>query len=352
MDRGVVRTLTAASLLALALVATSCTGSDETYSHRVELNQVPGVEQPQLGPVPGGGSSDGFVGVGDSFGADGFEADGAGTDGAGADGLAADGLGADASTLADGGSVVGGDTSATWDTAGADAGSHSDSAAGAADGEIGPLGDSGPLGGSDAGMQDGDGASGYSDSGSGGADDTADPWLEDSVGGSADSVGSGGEDDAGDDVVAVDVPDNPPPPGMVVEWCRLMHPAVFIARVDLAETVAAHVHVPGQTDVTLHGPDPAWWLLAEVGFGARGSDPSHDPDAWTWREASVDQDPPAWVFHKHDRYLLDLTIPTPGLHDYAVRFSADAGASWKYCDLDGSQNGYDTDEAGQAEISE
>ena len=39
-----------------------------------------------------------------------------------------------------------------------------------------------------------------------------------------------------------------------------------------------------------------------------------------------------------------------GMSDDAARFSGDSGATWTYADLDGTQNDYDTDQAGKLTV--
>jgi hypothetical protein len=53
----------------------------------------------------------------------------------------------------------------------------------------------------------------------------------------------------------------------------------------------------------------------------------------------------------NDEYQYDLSFASDGTYDYAARFSADAGRTWVYCDLDDSETGgYSADQAGNAVI--
>jgi len=236
------------------------------------------------------------------------------------------------------------------------------------------------------GFDDAGGADGAGDEDAAGGADTempvpedtwtaSDTWTADdtSGGGGDDTSGGSGDDDtiqtASDTTQAATDTSAPPadtnvaedtssgggqivPPGMKVEWCRLIYPAVVQYPQGGSTDVFAHVSVPGQTDITEVLPDPAPWLRAQIGWGPVAAIPSHDPSAFTWVEADPDPDPPSNLFWRYDRYVTQLAIDSPGSWDYVARFSADAGASWTYCDLDGSQNGYMVGEAGRATVAE
>jgi len=170
--------------------------------------------------------------------------------------------------------------------------------------------------------------------------------------GGDDGSGTGGAD-SGDEPPDDEIGDEPQPPapGLEVAWCRLWHPAVLTASVGQPVVVSAHVYVPGQTDQTSHQPDPAPWLIGELGYGPIEVSPEDAPDAFTWVPLAPEYDPPSWVFHAHDRYVVPLAVDAPGLYDYGARFSSDYGQTWRYCDLDGSQNGYDVEQSGRANIT-
>ena len=49
----------------------------------------------------------------------------------------------------------------------------------------------------------------------------------------------------------------------------------------------------------------------------------------------------------NDEYLATLVAPAPGIYEYAARFSVDGGESWTVCDLNGSNDGYQPENAGE-----
>ena len=263
---------------------------------------------------------------------------------------------------------------ADWDDApGAD-----DSAAEPTDLSVDALATASDTGFADAGPDDPDAAGVAPDGealtdGAGGAGDTFDapgldalpgdavPWPADAQPADAQPADAAsalpdaqaGSDDAGpapgDTAIAADT-QPAPPPGLPIEWCRLFHPAVFNAAPGAAVSVYAHVSVPGLTDLTAIAPDPAPWLRAEVGWGPVGALPHQAPASFTWVAAAPDPAPPSWLFWRHDRYVVPLAIASPGTWAFGARFSRDWGASWTYCDLDGSQNGYTAAQSGLANV--
>lgn len=238
----------------------------------------------------------------------------------------------------------------------AKAGLYPDGAGSGHDGTSDPR-DARGAGADDAlGGVDGD-ASGSDDAGAAVGGDAA---VGDAGAGAADDVGGGGDGapDAGHDASAgtsdtavVEDLGPPQPPGLDPEWCRLWHPAVYDGPAGSPFMVYSHVSVPGLTDQTADGPDPAPWLRGEIGYGPVGALPTTHPQLFTWTSASPEANPPAWVFWRHDRYETALAIPLAGLYDYAARFSGDYGATWLYCDLDGSQNGYTAAQSGRANLT-
>ena len=108
-----------------------------------------------------------------------------------------------------------------------------------------------------------------------------------------------------------------------------------------------YVFVAGKTDVTNSNDNPAG-LVGQYGYGPADSIPGND---WTWDNAS----PTASNLSGRDdadsyRYSFVVPVADEGHYDMAFRFSADGGYSWKYCDLDGTDDGYDVADAGKLEI--
>lgn len=136
-----------------------------------------------------------------------------------------------------------------------------------------------------------------------------------------------------------------------IDWCRTWYPAFMAIPAGGSFEVQAHVHEAGLTDVTLGGPDALFGFHAQVGVGPNGHDPQTDPGAWSWVDAEPDTSPPSFVPPKDDRWLGELTVLSAGTYDYASRFTADGGLTWKYCDLDGSSNGYSPAKAGHLAVN-
>lgn len=324
---------TPTALIALALGALSlgalgaCTGNDlEGHASLHTSPRIAATGPPGLPGFPDGGASD------DAFGRDDARSSDATTTAPSPDGAAGDGA-----------TKPGTDPDATA----GDAFGPSDDAFGSPDAIA--------SGDATAGGGDATGGAGDTSAGGGGDDATGGP---DAAGTSDDAGGgSGGHPDAssGGDATsdaAVEEDIGPPqPPGLDPEWCRLWHPAVHDGPAGSPFMVYSHVSVPGLTDETADGPDPAPWLRGEIGYGPVGALPTTHPQLFTWVPSSPEANPPSWVFWRHDRYETALVIPVPGLYDYAARFSGDYGATWLYCDLDGSQNGFTATEAGRANLT-
>ncbi len=136
-----------------------------------------------------------------------------------------------------------------------------------------------------------------------------------------------------------------------IDWCRTWYPAFMAIPAGGSFEVQAHVHEAGLTDLTKGAPDLLNGFWAQVGYGPDGHDPQTEPGAWQWEDAAPDDDPPAFVPTKDDRWLGDVSIPEVGTWDYATRFTADGGLTWKYCDLDGSSNGYSPAKAGHVTVN-
>jgi hypothetical protein len=116
-----------------------------------------------------------------------------------------------------------------------------------------------------------------------------------------------------------------------VDDCWISDPVPSItAAQNTAATVWGQVWISGLTDVQ-SGPDPDPLVLADVGVGPDGSDPTQDLTGWHWYPAL----PNAGFTHvSNDEYQGQITLPpaTGSPYDYAYRFSVDAGQTWTYCD--------------------
>ena len=141
-----------------------------------------------------------------------------------------------------------------------------------------------------------------------------------------------------------------------VDWCRLQWPLdVPDAPTGTRITAYARLYEGGITTLT-DRVDVNPWLIAELGYGPRDSDPDRNP-AWAWLTASPN---PGWVDSmamppepNNDEYMIHFDAPAPGSYDHAFRFTVDGGVSWRYCDRaaglgsDGAEDGYQIANAGK-----
>ena len=120
---------------------------------------------------------------------------------------------------------------------------------------------------------------------------------------------------------------------LTIDNCRLSDPVVdFDAIEGDAFTVRGQLESLGWTDQNL-GLDPYSRVVAEVGFGPEGEDPSVDDANWTFVAATGDN---AFADSTADQYSGVLTAPATVGDSYklAFRVSGDRGATRTYCDLD------------------
>lgn len=153
--------------------------------------------------------------------------------------------------------------------------------------------------------------------------------------------------DAGHDAAVIDAARDAGPVWRVT-FCRIQYPPAIVAMPDQATMVYGRVYAEGLTTRTpMTDPDPM--LVAEVGTGPRGTDPSSA--GWVWTPASPNPGyGPSSPGHEpnNDEYQGEVSRSMPGVYDYAYRFSGDGGRTWVFCDrLDpGSSDGYQPENAG------
>lgn len=131
-----------------------------------------------------------------------------------------------------------------------------------------------------------------------------------------------------------------------IDRCRLWYPAFGSGSPgDVIEALAI-VFDEGLTDESLYAPDPSPGFIGEIGLGPDGTNPEVQPGAFSWFSASPEYDPPSTVPPQDDMYGAWVIPSASGVFDLAARFSPDNGQTWVYCDLDGSDNGYQLNKAG------
>ncbi len=127
-----------------------------------------------------------------------------------------------------------------------------------------------------------------------------------------------------------------------INWCNLQWPPALNATAGVASDL-----VFGQLwiDVVTSHPGATPELVAELGYGPDGSDPSADPAGWQWTPAAYNLDVGA-----NDEFMARVTVATPGEYDYCYRYSY-FGGPWRYADLDGTNNGYSPAQAGALTVT-
>lgn len=100
-------------------------------------------------------------------------------------------------------------------------------------------------------------------------------------------------------------------------------------------SIVSTMSLVGVTDATT-GLDRFRPLLAELGYGPTGDDPSVDPANWTFVTAAGQDVTNEGGF---DTFGLTFDVPAASGSPYAAafRYSLDEGMNWSYCDTDGGE---------------
>ncbi|MDR0965202.1 MAG: hypothetical protein LBM75_01615, partial [Myxococcales bacterium] len=120
-----------------------------------------------------------------------------------------------------------------------------------------------------------------------------------------------------------------------VEWCKLQWPASGSITEGEALTAYGQVWINGITEAAGAGAG----IEGQLGHGPQGTDASQDLSSWSWTAASFNTDD-----GNNDEYMAAIS-PSRGSFSYAYRFRYQSGA-WKYCDLNGSDDGFEVSEQG------
>lgn len=147
---------------------------------------------------------------------------------------------------------------------------------------------------------------------------------------------TGNESDASNKVSAV--------PHLVIGWSNLQWPPTLSHTISVStptDNIYGQVWIDGETSKP--GPTPT--LRAQVGFGPTGSDPANNP-SWLWSDATFNTDA-----GNNDEFVGTLLPDSIGTFDYAYRYTTTNGRDWVYADLDGSNNGYSSAEAGKLTVN-
>jgi hypothetical protein len=117
---------------------------------------------------------------------------------------------------------------------------------------------------------------------------------------------------------------------ITVNWCNLQFPPTLTGTAGIdAGPIFGQVYQPGVTDSS---GSPSL-ILAEVGLGPPGSDPTFPDAGWSWSAATYN--PSCLDCGNNYEYEGFVVPPASGSYAYATRFSADDGGYWTACGLGG-----------------
>ncbi len=131
--------------------------------------------------------------------------------------------------------------------------------------------------------------------------------------------------------------------------CALVEPATFTGAQGETFELLAMVKKAGVTDKTT-GFDGHPYLRVQYGVAPKDT-VMNDLAEIAWLDATADSrtnDPETdfWTGTVTVPELMDMSLE----RDYMVRVSGDQGTTWSYCDIDGTLNGYDYNQAGKMTI--
>jgi len=136
-----------------------------------------------------------------------------------------------------------------------------------------------------------------------------------------------------------------------VDKCALWSPAFGSGKVGEPLEARAVVFDDGITNVAINAPDPTNELTGQLGLGPDGVNPEVFPGDFLWFDGVPNYSPPVGVLPTEDMYGAWIVPEVAGQSDVAARFTPDGGLTWLYCDLDGSNNGYQVGKSGNVLIS-
>ncbi len=120
-------------------------------------------------------------------------------------------------------------------------------------------------------------------------------------------------------------------PPKTIGWCNVQSPMYCEIASGGKCDIYGRVFMEGVTNA---GTGMGEGIVGQAGYGPADSDPASK--SWTWLPAMFNVDA-----GNDDEYKYQFDSQTVGAYyDSAFRFSADGGVNWKYCDLNGSDDGY------------
>ncbi len=115
-----------------------------------------------------------------------------------------------------------------------------------------------------------------------------------------------------------------------VGWCNLQNSARTISTLG-RHLATSQVYVAGLTERDKAGSP---LIEAELGVGAKGSDPRSDA-GWTWQRAAINDKADAASLGNNSEYMGELAGLQAGQYAFAFRYKANGDEGWLYCDSDG-----------------
>ena len=130
-----------------------------------------------------------------------------------------------------------------------------------------------------------------------------------------------------------------------VDWCQLTY---VEPNIKPGESLQAYAQVFEEGKTGSAGSHSG--LQAQVGY-IKADDNAADTASYTWTDAKRNEAFSGEAAGNNDEYMAaDVSLGT-GKYRVAYRFSLD-GKNWKYCDLNGSQDGFSGDQAGTVTVAE
>jgi hypothetical protein len=112
------------------------------------------------------------------------------------------------------------------------------------------------------------------------------------------------------------------------DYCALWSPgSLTLSSGQTSPPIFGRLYEAGVTEA----PDAPAGFIAEVGYGASGSNPTSN-GSWRFFPATYNMQ-----YGNDDEFMGTFVAPTvTGNFSYAFRFSRDGGLRWTYCDLNGA----------------
>jgi VCBS repeat-containing protein len=154
------------------------------------------------------------------------------------------------------------------------------------------------------------------------------------------------DDDGNVETQVIDIAVSPVHHNGPMDFAILTFPASVNVSAGEGISIFGQVFDAGLTE----SPRAAADIVAQLGYGASGTDPTAD-QFWTWTNAFFNAQS-----GQNDEYVstIDGSSLTPGNYAYTYRFGISVGGQtpvdWTYADLDGTANGFDFNQLGSMTV--